>query len=48
MKMSVNNEINVIEVIPIVEETNDDLIVYHNGIYWRLLFLNLVVLWAYQ
>jgi equilibrative nucleoside transporter 1/2/3 len=43
-----NNQINVVDVIPIGEESNNDLIVYHNGIYWRLLFLNLVVLWAYQ
>jgi equilibrative nucleoside transporter 1/2/3 len=36
-------EINVVEIIP-----ENDLIKHHNGIYWRILFLNLVVLWSYQ
>ena len=42
-------EINVTEVQCVnAEEEEEDLKVNHNGIYWRLLFLNLVVLWAYQ
>ena len=41
--------IHVVEVNPrSAEEDEEDLKVNHNGIYWRLLFLNLVVLWAYQ
>ncbi|CAM4925816.1 unnamed protein product [Rotaria socialis] len=43
-----NVQINAIDVVPIVEDTNDDTSQHHKGIYWRLLFLNLVVLWAYQ
>jgi equilibrative nucleoside transporter 1/2/3 len=43
-----NLEINIVEIIPRNEEDENDLKTYHNGIYWRLLFLNLVVLWAYQ
>ncbi|UJR29742.1 hypothetical protein I4U23_017290 [Adineta vaga] len=43
-----NLQINVVEFIPTIEETDDDVKNHHNGIYWRLLFLNLVVLWAYQ
>ncbi|CAF3336585.1 unnamed protein product [Rotaria sp. Silwood2] len=43
-----NLQINVSEVVPVIEDRNDDLSIYHNGIYWRLLFLNLVILWAYQ
>ncbi|CAF1356382.1 unnamed protein product [Rotaria sordida] len=42
------SSINNIDIIPIVEDTNDDILKHHNGIYWRLLFLNLVILWAYQ
>lgn len=41
-------QINIVEVVPVVEETDNDVTKYHRGIYWRLLFLNLVVLWAYQ
>ncbi|CAF1252719.1 unnamed protein product [Rotaria sordida] len=43
-----NVQINVVDVIPIIEDTNDDILKHHKGIYWRLLFLNLVILWAYQ
>ncbi|CAF4095041.1 unnamed protein product, partial [Adineta steineri] len=43
-----NLHINTVKVVPAVEETNDDISKYHNEIYWRFLFLNLVVLWAYQ
>ncbi|CAF1017513.1 unnamed protein product [Rotaria sp. Silwood1] len=43
-----NVDINVADEAPIIEEVNDDISGHHNGIYWRLLFLNLVVLWAYQ
>ncbi|CAF1546292.1 unnamed protein product [Adineta steineri] len=43
-----NLQINIVEVIPSEEENENDLLKHHNGIYWRLLFLNLVVLWAYQ
>ncbi|CAF4980586.1 unnamed protein product, partial [Rotaria magnacalcarata] len=39
---------NEIDLNPVFIETKDDVSEYHNGIYWRLLFLNLVVLWAYQ
>jgi equilibrative nucleoside transporter 1/2/3 len=40
--------LNPVIVISVVEDTNDDIGKYHNGIYWRLLFLNLVILWSYQ
>lgn len=44
-----SNTLEINEVNPrSVEEDEEDLKVHHNGIYWRLLFLNLVVLWAYQ
>ena len=43
-----NLEINIVEPIPPIGEADDDVKIHHNGIYWRLLFLNLVVLWAYQ
>ncbi|CAF0990029.1 unnamed protein product [Adineta steineri] len=43
-----NLHINTVKVVPAVEETNNDISKYHNEIYWRFLFLNLVVLWAYQ
>ncbi len=41
-------QINIVDVVPVVDEVDNDVLKYHNGIYWRLLFLNLVVLWAYQ
>jgi hypothetical protein len=43
-----NLQINIVEVIPVVPDNDADLIQYHRKIYWYLLFLNLVVLWAYQ
>ncbi|CAF0841913.1 unnamed protein product [Rotaria sordida] len=48
-KKEQNLQINIADVSPIIEETtDDDVSKHHKGIYWRLLFLNLVVLWAYQ
>lgn len=44
----VNYNLNIVDIVPITIEKNDDLIKYHRGIYWRLLFLNLVILWTYQ
>ena len=41
-------QINIGTIGPIVEQTTDDFSKYHWSIYCRLLFLNLVVLWAYQ
>lgn len=41
-------QINEPEIIGDTPEAVDDYITHHRGIYWRLLFLNLVVLWAYQ
>jgi equilibrative nucleoside transporter 1/2/3 len=43
-----DSQINVVDVIPVAEAVNDDVSQYHKGIYWRLLFLNLVILWSYQ
>ncbi|CAF2179255.1 unnamed protein product [Rotaria magnacalcarata] len=43
-----NVQINAVDVVPIIEDSTDDTSQHHKGIYWRLLFLNLVVLWAYQ
>ncbi|CAF3646505.1 unnamed protein product [Adineta steineri] len=44
---SLNNRDKQINTIPI-EETTDDIAKDYKGIYWRILFLNLVVFWAYQ
>ena len=41
-------EINNDEESSNIIDDESDLQQYHRGIYWRLLFLNLVILWAYQ
>lgn len=45
---SVDDSVEIRENEMIQEENDEDYLVHRRGIYYRLLFLNLVILWAYQ